>query len=644
MELKLTYNNKAKDPTYYMQKSVRQAGKSTSVTIEIIGKHSELLRITDDPLAYAKEHVRKATEDEKKGIAEITFKINERLKNQYKPGPDTIDRRLNIGYFILQKIYSDLKLKDFWENIPRNPRMKLDCNEYSRFLTFARVLFPGSKLSTIKNLINFYEQPDLKYYTALRFMDVLARHFQSYIEHLFKHSRAIFPVSTSVCYFDCTNFYFEIEHADPDWVDPVTGAITRALRKYGHSKQHQPAPIVQMGLFVDKHGIPLSMCIDPGNAGEAPSAIPCEKQLISMFKNKKFIYCADAGLGSLKIRQFNDMGGRAFVVTQSIKKLSEILQEAVFNDYDYKLLSNNKPVTIAAMKSFDHTNEAYSGLFDDVAYKELIADRAVDVGLTELQVLANGGVREVKSKAQLHQKIVVTFSRKLMEYQRYIRNNQIERARELLARSTKPEDIKKGDHDVRRFIKRRSEAKLKKGKKNTPAAADSAKISTRDIDVVDRYFIDEEKIAEEEKYDGYYAVATNLSDPAKDILEVSHGRYIIEECFRLLKTDFKSRPAYHSKDVRIKAHFIICYTALLIHNLLQNMLDKNKDHFTQCQIIDALKKMSVSDVGNAYYNTQYYESDVTIAFERLFRLGIDKRFYRKGSLEKILKKIMKGKI
>jgi len=256
-----------------------------------------------------------------------------------------------------------------------------------------------------------------------------------------------------------------------------------------------------------------------------------------MLDGKKFIYCADAGLGSLNIRKFNSMGGRSFIVTQSIKKLSDALKKAVFNDYDYRLLSNDRPVTIEDMKSFDKHDKRNLELYNDSAYKIVEADKAIDLGLYDEKVLKNGKTKKVKSKAIVKQKLIITFSRKMMEYQRYIRNKQIERAKKILA-SSDPESVKKGPHDVTRFIKRTS-------------------ISKSGDKVTDSYYIDQSVIEEEEKYDGYYAVATNLDDDAKTIIEINSKRHKIEDCFRIMKTYFSARPVHHRNRERIIAHFIV---------------------------------------------------------------------------------------
>ena len=338
-----------------------------------------------------------------------------------------------------------------------------------------------------------------------------------------------------------------------------------------------------------------------------------------MFKGKKFIYCADAGLGSLNIRNYNSMGGRAFIVTQSIKKMSDTLQKAVFNDCDYRRLSSDEEVSIEALKAFDKNDPENKELYSDKAYKIITADKAFDLGFYEEKIMKNGRKRKVKSKATVKQKIIITFSRKMMEYQRFIRNRQIERARKLL-KGLDPETYKKGPHDVTRFIKRRSSTKSGES-------------------VTDLYEIDQSIIEEEEKYDGYYAVATNLDDPAKEIIRINSQRYKIEDCFRVLKTNFSARPVFHQKRERIIAHFMICYTALLIYRILEKKLDQQGTHFTIENIVETLRNMEVANIEDMCYMSTYTCSQVCTALNAAFELGLDRKYYKPKELNKKLKKI-----
>ena len=617
--MKLYYDKRAKDPIYYVQQGFRNGKKTTTKNVAKIGKHSELLKITDDPLAYAKEQIAWYNEVMKnnKVSMEVTIDFDEKITSSNNLVSSS--NSLNIGYFILQNIYHDLAISSFFKKVTTDSKITYDPNLVNRFLTYARILEPDSKLGTYDHLHNYYEQPKFEYVHILRTMDILEQNYDEYISHLFNYSNRIVSRDTSVCYFDCTNYYFEIEDNDEDYVDEVTGEIIKGLRKYGASKEHKPNPLVEMGLFMDTNGIPISMCINSGSDNEQTCAIPLEQKMIKMFEGKRFIYCADAGLGSFNIRKFNSMGGRAFIVTQSIKKLSNTLKEAVFNDCDYRLLSTDKPITIEQLKAFDKTDKMNLSLYADKAYKIIIADKAIDVGLYEEKELKNGKTKKVKSKALLKQKVIITFSRKMMEYQRYIRNKQIERAKKLL-KNLEPDSYKKGPHDVTRFIKRVSSSNDKK----------------KDI-----YVLNQKMIDEEEKYDGYYAIATNLDDDASSIIEIISKRYKIEDCFRVMKTNFTARPVYHQNRERIIAHFMICYTALLVYRLLEAKLDAYGTHFTVENIIETLRNMKVVNVQDMYYQSIYNGSQILTALNAILDLNLDKKYYQPKALNKKIRKISK---
>ena len=610
--MKIWYDRKSKDPSYFVQQGIRNGKKVTTKNIFKIGKHSELLaQGHQDPLAYAKEVVEeynKKMKSEKVDL-EITIDFNKKLI----PSDNVSSKSslLNIGYFFLQDIYSKLNLKDFIKNITKDKKITYNLNDITRFLTFDRILNPRSKLAAVNNLDFFYEKPSFSHQNVLRGMDILTDHYDSYLQHLFENSNTIVKRDTSICYYDCTNFYFEVETADEPYYDEVTGEYLYGLRQYGPSKEHRPNPIVEMGLFMDKDGIPITMGLYPGNMNEQKTVHELESKMIRTLKNKRIIYCGDAGLGSASIRVFNDLGGRAFIVTQSIKKLSEELQNDIFNDTGYKLLSNNSCVTLKHMKSFNKFDENNISLYQDKAYKEIIVDSNVDLGLFEEKTFKNGNTKPVKSKAILKQKIIITYSRKMAEYQKNIRNKQIERAKALLARGV--DDIRKGPNDIARFIK----------------------CTNRTL-----YTLDQDRIDLEEKYDGFYAIATNLlEDDPKDIIEINSQRYKIEDCFRVLKTNFDARPVHHRLDKRIVAHFMICYTALLIYRLLEKQLKDKKYDFTINEILTTLKNMNVSNRDGLFYEAEFTSSKVCTALNDLFNFGLDKKYYQNSELTKLVKKI-----
>ena len=618
--MKLYFDKRLKDPTYYGQQGFRNGKKVTSKNIIKFGKHSELLKITDDPEAYVREEIRKWNEEYRSGKVEYTLSADFNQRVPHTNDPASSSTWLNIGYFFLQELMKGLRLRDFFHQKTKDRKITFDCYTISRFLTYARILDPLSKHATWHKLDTYYEQPDFDHQHILRFMDLLEENHDDYLAWLFRQSNTIVKRDTSVLYYDCSNFYFESEQPDEDVVDEVTGEIMKGMRQYGFSKEHRPNPIVEMGLFMDSRGIPITMCLHPGNTSEQLTAIPLEKEVMKMLPDAKFIYCADAGLGSYNIRKFNSMGGRTFIVTQSIKKMSDVSKQSVFNDYDYRLLSNDKPVTIAGMKSFDRFEEENLKLYNDFAYKVVDADKVLDLGLYEDVTLKNGRTMKRKAKGVLKQRIIITFSRKVMEYQRSVRSRQIERAKKLLELKD-PEEIKKGPNDVKRFLKR------------------TAKTKSGETAVVE-YILDQDKIAEEEKYDGYYAVATNLQDHAKDILAVSNKRYQIEECFRIMKTNFDGRPVNHRLQERIKAHFLICYTALLVYRLLEARLDDQGTHVTASNLITTLKNMNVANVHDIEYMALYNGSKALDALTGLTMLPLDRLHYRPKELNSMIKKFL----
>lgn len=607
--MKLSYNRNSKDPIYYISQSIRNGKKTTSFNVCKIGKHSELLaQGIENPLEYAKNQVKKYNNSllEEK----VSYSIDINFEEKVSPSVENTSKSLssNIGYFYLQHFYSKLKIKDLLNDISKDRKFNFNLNDITRFLVFDRILYPKSKLATVNNLNFYYEKPEFSHQNVLRAMDVLSDNYDLFLNHLFTESNNIVKRDTSVCYYDCTNYYFEIESPDEQCFDDVTGEYLYGLRQYGPSKEHRPNPIVEMGLFMDKDGIPITMGLFPGNMNEQKTVANLETKMIKNLKNKKLIYCGDAGLGSASIRTFNDMGGRAFIVTQSIKKLSESLQNELLKDEGFKLLSSDDKTTISKLKEFDKTDPKNIHLYNDKAYKSVFVDSNIDLGLIEEKKLKNGKTKLVKSKANLKQRIIITYSRKMAEYQKIIRNKQIERAKILISKGV--DDIRKGPNDIARFIKNANE------EKNT-------------------YVLDQDRIEQEEKFDGFYAIATNLlNDSAKEIFEINDQRYKIEDCFRVLKTNFDARPVYHRLDNRIVAHFMICYTSLLIYRLLEKKLKEKGYHFTINEILTTLKNMNVSNVKDRFYQADYAGGNVLNALCNTFKLQLDKKYYLPKNLKK----------
>jgi len=613
--MKLCYDRKSKDPMYFVQVGIRNGKKVTTKNIERIGKHSELLKQGHlDPLAYAKEYVKKYNKNIKEEKIDIKLSVNlsEKLKNN---GNDVSNTTLkNIGYLYLKNIYDKLGLQEYFDEITKDKKITFNLDLINMFLTITRILDPGSKRHNYHSLNNYYGIDDITYQNIHRFLSILSDNYDSYIETLFNNSNNVISRDTSVCYFDCTNFYFEKENEDEDYFDEVTGELISGLLKYGVSKEHRPNPIVQMGLFMDGDGIPLTMCINPGNQSESLCAVPCEEKMLKMFKDKSLVYCSDAGLGYTNTRVFNSFSNRKFIVTQSIKKLADKYKQAVFNDCDYKYLNDDSVASLDFMQTFDKTDKDNLSYYNSKIYKVFEVDSVVDLGLEEYKVTSTGNVKKVKSKGTLKQRVIITYDRKMAEYQKAIRERQVERAKAYLANGDL-DSLKKNPNDYKRFIK-----KLDKSK----------------------YELDEEKILDEAKYDGFYGLATNIFDESiKDILEVSSRRYKIEESFRIMKTNFDGRPVYHYKENKIKAHFLTCFTALLIYRLIEVKLDKANHHYSTNKIIETLRNMNVVSIEDAYYQAAYTGSNCLSSLEELFDLKLDRKYYLCKDLNKKVKKSLK---
>lgn len=633
--IKLTISTSKSDKYYYAQMSVRKGKTVSSETVKVIGKHSELLQITNDPEAYARAEVEKLDKEYKNKKAPLSYSVD--FSKKVEPTEALVSKSTskNIGYFFLQYIISALKLRKYFSDLTADSKIRYDAYQIFRTLTYDRILFPGSKLKTWRNRGKYYENPEFGYNDILRFMDILANDFDGFISYLFNASNQVVTRDLSVCFYDCTNFYFEIEQEDEEYIDTVTGEIIRGLREYGFSKEHRPNPIVQMGLFMDSDGIPLSMCLHSGSTNEQLTAIPAEKKIVEMFKGKQFIYCADAGLGSYDIRKYNSFGNRAFIITQSIKKLSEQMQEAIFDNTDYKLLTNDQSVTIEFMKQFDRTDKENLYLYNDKAYKVIPADHSIVLnGFYDKKQYQNGNTKQVKAKTTIPQSLIITFSRKQFEYQRAVRNRQIERAKKLLNDAKDPEEVKRGPNDVRRFIKRK---KVK---------------DQENLTVQDLYEINNERILEEEKYDGFYAIATNLEvlnsnlrvkkPEVLHVLSIMANRNVIEYDFRIMKTDFSARPVNHRLPPRILAHFMICYGALLIHRLMEKLLDdSNPEHFTVSDLTETIRNINVAPVDSKFHTALYTGSKILTALQKLTGIELDMQHYRPKDLDMIIKKLLK---
>ena len=558
--------------SFYIKQSYLDAnGKSTSRTIRKLGTLNELLLehgpTRDDVMNWAKEQARIETEkfeqEKENHCLPIVFHPNRKIPHGEK-------RNFHGGYLFLQSVYYQLGLNRVCRKIRDRHQYEYDLNAILSDLIYTRILEPGSKRSSFLAAQGFLEPPQYELHDVYRALSVLAQESDLIQSEVYKNSNFLTKRKDHILYYDCTNYYFEIEQEEGD-------------KKYGKSKEHRPNPIIQMGLFTDGDGIPLAFSLFPGNQNEQKSLKPLEQKVVRDFGCERFIFCSDAGLASESNRLLNHTANRAYIVTQSIKKLSSEYRELALDRKGFCRLSDHKLVDLDQL-----TDKDYEQLF----YKE-----------------------EPYSTKKLEQRLLITYSPKYAAYQKEIREKQVERAASML-KSGNHKKTRKNPNDPARFI----------GKEAV----------TRDGEMADvLYYLDEEKIEQEARYDGLYAVCTDLFDDSPgDILKVSEGRWQIEACFRIMKTDFMARPVYLHRSERIQAHFLICFLSLLVYRLLEKKVNKN---YTCDEILNTLRSFEFADIQGQGFIPLYESTKLTDELHRISGFESDYEFITKRKMREIQK-------
>ena len=570
--MRVTTSKSKNSESFYITKGfINEKGVSTSSVVRKLGTLNDLLKdhgpTRDDVMAWAREQAMLETEKYKKENEARTVLIPFHADRQLDYGRQ---RLYKGGYLFLQSVYYGLGFDRACRKIRERHKFRYDLNAILSDLIYTRILEPGSKRASYRAAMDYLERPSYEEHDVYRALDVLAEECDFIQAEAFKNSSFLTDRNDGILYYDCTNYYFEIEQED-------------GAKKYGKSKEHRPNPIVQMGMFTDGDGIPLAFSIFPGNQNEQQSLKPLERTVLQKFGHSKFIYCCDAGLGSEGNREFNHMGERSFIVTQSIKKLPAEDREWALNGGGFKRLSDDRPVDLSEI------GEEKDGLF----YKDC-----------------------PYTTKKLHQRLIITYSPKYAAYQKEIRRRQVERAEKMVAAGKRKAE-RKNPNDPARFV----------GKMAVTKGGEAAGI---------QYYLDEEKIAEEARYDGLYAVCTDLlDDDVAPILKVSEGRWRIEECFRIMKTDFEARPAFVRLENRIKAHFLTCFLALLVYRILEKKLGGG---YTCEEILKTLREMDFADVEDQGYMPLYKRSKLTDVLHEVCGFRTDYQFITRQKMRGIQKR------
>lgn len=591
--MKLTVSKSKNSASFYVQKTIRKPdGHVTTVTVEKLGNLTEVTAKAGgkDPYVWAQEYVNELNRkeyDENKEIL-ISYSPSKLLKKNEQ-------KLFNCGYLFLQNIYYRLGLDKICRDISSRHSFAYDLNDILSKLIYTRILYPSSKLSSNRQAKKFIEQPTFELHDIYRALSILSEENDFIQTQLYKNSQKVCGRRKDILYYDCTNYFFEIEEADD-------------LRRYGKCKQHQPLPIVGMGLFMDYDGIPLAFDIYPGNKNEQPTLKPLEQKVIRDYGLDQIIVCTDAGLSSKTNRKFNDrkINGvqlRSFITTQSIKQLPDYLKDFALDPDGWHLPGSDE---IFNLNEIDEEKN-YKNIF----YK----DRWIKEDLSQ---------RKIKKGAQpLEQHLIVSFSPKYKAYQRKIRNGQVERAQQLID-DGKYKQRPKNQNDPHRFIFREKATK-------------DGEICTEEI-----VFLNTDAVREEERYDGFYAVCTNLDDMSvEEIVKINKKRWEIEECFRVMKTEFKARPVYLQTEDHIRAHFITCFIALVIYRILEKEL---QEAYTCEEIIDTLKDMMIARPGEKLgYTPVYTRTDLTDRLHETAGFRTDYQIITDVNMRKIIRASKKKK-
>ena len=577
--MRLNISKSKNSTSLYVIESTYENGKHSTRVVEKLGTVRELEGKLDgqDPIAWAKEYIEELNQKEKEQNRDVLVKYN-----QSKQIERDIQRSFNGGYLFLQQLYHQLGLHNICKDISTKYKFTFNLDSILSRLIYGRILFPSSKLNTYQASRKLLEQPDFELQHIYRALEVIAKETDFIQAKLYENSLAISKRNDHILYYDCTNYFFEIEEED-------------GLKQYGFGKDHKPNPIVGMGLFMDGDGIPLAFSINSGNTNEQTTLKPLEQKILKDFELSKFVVCTDAGLSSIDNRKFNDMNDRAFITTQSIKKLKKHLKQWALEPTGWHLPGRDEVYDISLL---DVDEKAYERYKLESFYKE----------------------RWIKEDG-LEQKLIVTYSLKYRDYQRNIRNKQLERAAKLI--KTRPDNIKKkNQNDFRRFI--------------------SSTNVTKDGEIADKtiYNLNSDVIANEEIYDGFYAVCTNLDEDAEVITKINHRRWEIEECFRIMKSEFKARPVYLSRDDRIKAHFTTCFLALVLYRYLEKYLEEK---FTTQEIVTGLREMNFYSIPAEGYIPTYTRTDFTDALHDVFGFRTDYQIVSTKQMKNIFKDTKKRK-
>lgn len=566
----------------YIAKSFRtKSGSSTTKNVRRLGTLDEIRQREGvaDPWAWAKLQVELANTEERENRRKVTVSFS----------PDKVIakdelRSFNVGYLTLNKLYYELGIDKICDGIERHSKFKYDLNEIMRQLVLCRILWPASKLATWELATTLALVKPVNLHQIYRSLIAIERNLDYIQERLFHYSKDLLGRNTSVIYYDCTNFFYE-------------STMETELRRPGASKENQRTPIVQMGIFMDADGLPLAFNINPGNTNEQVTLRPLEKMIGERMDIEEFIMCTDAGLSSGSNKVYNDTDKRKFITVQSVKTLP---------DTDGKKKSSGKIKSWALAEGGWHLP---NDMQTEYTLTEILKPENRDAFKNKIFYKERWYPTWIKDaetgiETKLEQRCIVSFSLKYLEYQRMKRAQNISKAEKAIRNGNASDSPK----NFRSYI-----------------IEDKCTAEGEVAEIEAGYHIDYERVSDEEQYDGFYAICTNLEEytdklgnrhhTLADLLKINRARWEIEESFRIMKTQMKARPVYHRTDKAVKAHFAICFIALFLYRVLEHRLG---EQFTTDQILSSIKSMNALHIQSEGYIPTFKRTDLT---DKLFEIS-----------------------
>lgn len=586
----------------YFYESYYENGKTKQKCVDNIGRLDELQKKYDDPVSHFKKIAEERTL-EKKAARKTSVSIDLTTAMDIKE-----DNLKNVGYSILKELYKQLELDKFWRLKLKHTSIKYDLEAVFRLLVFSRILYPASKLGTFHSKNIYFEKmegfTEKDVYKALDLFDQYDEELQKWI---YNHSSKICARDMSVSYFDCTNYYFDIGRSDMDTfndngnpVDETGNPIEIKYRKRGPEKNHRPDPIVGMGLLMDKNGIPLAFDLFPGNESEKVHMRPVINRVKNEFDSGRVIFVADRGLNTSDNIYFlngdnkGDYNPRdGYVYGQSVRGADAEFKAWVLGD-GYQ------------------TEKFRDESGDEVAFthKSRIHPKTIQVNLT-----VPGKKKKKKKTVSIDQKQMAYYSEKYARKQKLDREIMIARAKDLIAHPKKYDKITAAGSGA--YVQNIA------FNKTTGEIVEGRELS-----------LNLDKIAEEEKYDGYYSIVTSeLNMDDHEIRETYRGLARIEETFKISKSEFESRPVFVWTNAHIEGHFATCFTALVLIRLLQAKLG-NK--YPIGKTIESLRKYNCTKIDTSLYQFVYYD-EILEECGRVFNLELKNKYRTQEQIRRLLK-------